>query len=314
VYRTLRRILRARGTSEGFPTLKVFPDGRPSLAPGPPRKWATHAYLPVTVYSTGRPMMPSGESSLPTGSLTVLLPVYNEANSIEPVLRELRDQVAQPYHARFLVCEDGSTDGTPAVLTRLAPELGFALESHPGRRGYADAVRNGLGLANSPVVFFTDSDGQYDPADFARLWKEIGTQDMVIGRKVERGESFYRIVLSRGFHILIKAFTGVPLEDMDCGFRLIRKDVITAVLPEVRSLHYSFWAEFSILAYRRGFRILEVPVSHRARLQGGSSIYTWNRLPRILILQVLGLLRLARRLNRTAPVSRVQSPREAARD
>lgn len=237
-------------------------------------------------------------SSHSSSALTVLLPVHNEANSIEPVRRELVHRVTKPYRARFLVCEDGSTDGTSKLLARLAPEIGFALESHPDRRGYADAVRNGLKLTTSPFVFFTDSDGQYDPGDFGTLWKEIETCDMVIGRKLERRESYYRTVLSGGFHALIKALCGVPLQDMDCGFRLIRKEVVEAVLPDVKSLPYSFWAEFSILAYRRGFRVREVPVSHRPRTHGSSTIYAWNKIPRILILQFIGLLRLARRLSR----------------
>ena len=132
---------------------------------------------------------------------------------------------------------------------------------------------------------------------------------MVIGRKLERRESYYRTFLSGGFHALMKAFCGVPLQDMDCGFRVIRKEVVEAVLPDVQSLPYSFWAEFSILAYRRGFRVREVPVSHRPRLHGSSTIYAWNKLPRILILQFLGLLRLARRLNREPATSAFQRAR-----
>jgi len=243
-------------------------------------------------------MRPSVDAPFPPGALTVLLPVHNEADSIEPVLRELNERVVRPFGARLLVCEDGSTDGTSAVLNRLGSELGFRPECHPARRGYADAVRHGLRLVDSPLVFFTDSDGQYDPADFEALWKEIPSCDMVIGRKVQRLESVYRGLLSRGFHVLIKVFTNVPLSDVDCGFRLLRKETIETVLPEVRSLPYSFWAEFSIIAWRRGLRIRQVPVSHRARLHGSSTIYGWNKLPRILVLQVLGLLRLARRLNR----------------
>ena len=134
---------------------------------------------------------------------------------------------------------------------------------------------------------------------------------MVIGRKVERRERYYRIFLSRGFHLLAKAFTTIPLQDIDCGFRLIRRETLERVLPEVRSLHYSFWAEFTIIAYRKGLRIDEVPVSHRPSLRGGTSIYSWNRLPRILISQVVGLLRLARRLNRDRSV-RARSPPRAA--
>lgn len=230
------------------------------------------------------------------GPLTTLIPVYNEAESIASVLREFHDEILPKWGGTLLVCEDGSTDGSPELLRRLAPELELSLVSGPVRKGYSRAVRDGLSLTETPFVFFSDSDGQYDPKDFAALVTALGQNDLVIGQKVRREEPFYRTVLSRGFHALAKALTGVPLRDMDCGFRILRQDVIEEVLPEVRSLPYSFWAEFSILAYRRGFRIAEVPVSHRARLQGGSSIYTWNRLPRIIAAQVLGLLRLARRL------------------
>ncbi len=239
----------------------------------------------------------------------MLLPVYNEVDSIEPVLRELKEKVATPHRARFLVCEDGSTDGTTDLLERLAPEVDFALESHADRRGYAGAVRNGLGLAHSPLVFFSDSDGQYDPSDFESLWQEIAGCDMVIGRKVSRQESFYRGLLSWGYHVLIKAFASVPLQDVDCGFRLVRREVIDAVLPKVHHLRYSFWAEFTIIAYREGFRIRQVPITHRARLHGSSTIYAWNRLPRILVLQVVGLLRLARQLNQASiRAARATSP------
>jgi glycosyltransferase involved in cell wall biosynthesis len=236
----------------------------------------------------------------PSKFLTVFLPVYNEAKSISQILRDFHGRVVAPCRAKLLVCEDGSTDGSREVLERLARELPMGLVTGPGRKGYARAARDGLGLIDTPYVFFADSDGQYDPADFWKIWNARGTYDMVIGRKEQRQEKLYRTVLSRGFHLLVKAFTSVPLKDMDCGFRLIRREVVEAVLPEVRSLKYSFWAEFSIVAYRKGFRILEVPVSHRPSARGGTSIYSWNRMPRILLMQVLGLLRLAYRLNRRA--------------
>jgi glycosyltransferase involved in cell wall biosynthesis len=240
--------------------------------------------------------MPPGESSV-----TVFLPVYNEASSIESTLREFYDGVVRPLSGTLLVCEDGSTDGTGEVLRRLATQLPMRLVQGPHRKGYAGAMRDGLRLVDTTYVFIADSDGQYDPSEFWKIWRARDSYDMVIGRKVERQEKAYRSFLSRGFHILVKAFVGVRLHDMDCGFRLIRRKVVDEVLPEVGSLQYSFLAEFSILADRQGFQILEVPVAHRNRHSGSSTIYAWNRLPRILVAQVLGLLRLAYRLNRAPP-------------
>jgi glycosyltransferase involved in cell wall biosynthesis len=239
--------------------------------------------------------------------LTLLMPVYNEAESISTVIGEFERAVVAPSGGRFLVCEDGSTDGSRAVLEALSRELPMQLVTSPDRKGYAGAAHDGLEQVATRWVFFADSDGQYDPKDFWKIWAARESYDMVIGCKVRREERYYRVVLSRGFHLLAKAFTRIPLRDIDCGFRLIRQDVVDRVLPEVGSLRYSFWAEFSIIAYRKGIRIGEVPVSHRQSLRGGTSIYSWNKIPKILFLQVIGLLRLARRLNREQE-SPVRSP------
>jgi len=240
--------------------------------------------------------------------LTVFLPVYNEAKSITGVLQGFYEEVTRPLGARLLVCEDGSSDGSPEVLEQLSHQIPMQLVTSRVRKGYGGAMRDGLRLATTPLVFIADSDGQYAPSEFWKIWNAAGGYDMIIGRKVVRQERFYRAFLSRGFHVLIKGLTNVPLHDMDCGFRLARRELVAEVLPEVRSLRYSFLAEFSIIAYRKGFRILEVPVLHRPRITGTTSIYSWNRLPWIILSQVLGLLRLARRLNRGSEFKRSSDP------
>jgi glycosyltransferase involved in cell wall biosynthesis len=233
---------------------------------------------------------------LEPGSLTVFLPVHNGADVIEEVLDVFCAKVVSPTSARLLVCEDGSTDGTGAVLDRLAGKYPMRLERADVRKGYAGAVRDGLASVATPFVFFADSDGQYYPEDFWKLVPDAEEYDMVIGRKVNRDEPLHRIVLSRGFHLLVKILTGVRLRDIDCGFRLIRKEVVKDVLREVHDLPYSFWAEFTIVASLKGIRIAEVPVSHHRRLYGKSTIYQPRRLPGILLLQLRGLLRLRRRM------------------
>ena len=234
------------------------------------------------------------------GGLTILLPVHNEAQTIEQVLAGFWEAVVQPTSAKILICEDGSTDGTGDVLRRLAGKYPLRFVNGTDRKGYAGAVRDGLLQIDTSQVFFADSDGQYYPEDFWKLWRHVEEYDMIVGSKVNRSEPLHRLLLSRGFHLLAKVMTGVPLQDMDCGFRILRRDVADKVLPEVRSLPYSFWAEFTILAYRKGIRILEVPVSHRSRLNGDTSIYQWNRLPMIVRRQFRGLIELARRLREPA--------------
>jgi len=257
---------------------------------------------PVNAASSFLSVAPGTASSdlpserIPNPGLTVFLPVHNEAETIREVLDVVYREVVVPTGAELLVCEDGSTDGTDEVLGELAKTYPMRLLAGGSRKGYADAVREGLQQIRTPLTFFADSDGQYDPRDFWRLWPHAAEYDIVVGHKVVRDEPLHRILLSRGFHVLAKMTTEVPLKDMDCGFRLVRREVVEAVLPEATTLQYSFWAEFTMIAYRKGFRILEVPITHRSRPRGTTSIYTVDRLPGIMRHQFVGLLTLGMRL------------------
>jgi len=249
---------------------------------------------------SGPALSSNGEGGLRAESaLTVLLPVHNEANSIERVLTEFWEEVVRPTSAKVLICEDGSTDGTERVLQELSLKYPMRFVTGANRKGYADAVQDGLEQVDTSFVFFADSDGQYYPQDFWKLWPHVANYDMVIGHKINRDEPLHRFILSRGFHLLAKVMTGVSLKDMDCGFRVLRREVAAEILPEVGALPFSFWAEFTILAETRGVRIREVPVSHKSRNYGTTSIYTLQRLPLIVLLQILGLATLSRRLKRS---------------
>jgi dolichol-phosphate mannosyltransferase len=115
---------------------------------------------------------------------------------------------------------------------------------------------------------------------------------MIIGRKVRRSEKAHRIILAKGFHELVNGTFGLNLHDADCGFRLIRKEVIRSVIDKVRFLDYSFWAEFTIRTCLAGFRICEVPISHGSRMRGETQIYKPSKIAMIVIRQLEGLAHL----------------------
>ncbi len=235
----------------------------------------------------------AGGQSLP--EVTIVMPVHNEAPSIERVLRSYDLEIASKIGTEIFVCEDGSTDGTREILTRLAQELPLSILAEEARLGYAGSVKKALRLAQGDLIFFSDSDGQYDPKDFWTLAKAMNHSDMAIGRKVKREEPWHRIALSRGFHLIARILFGNQLHDIDCGFRIVRKKVIDEVLGLVRDLPYSFWAEFTIIATLQGFKVLEIPVSHQARLHGTTTIYRPRYLPKIVLSQLRGLIKLGGR-------------------
>jgi glycosyltransferase involved in cell wall biosynthesis len=230
-------------------------------------------------------------------TISVLLPVYNEAEIISDIVKNYYNEICRKVSATLIVAEDGSADGTEEILASLQSELPIVLLSDPNRKGYARAVSDALKRCSSDWIFFSDSDGQYSPSDFWKLWKWRNDCDMVIGRRVHRSERAHRIVLAKGFHILLNGLLGLNLGDSDCGFRLIRKDVIRLIIDKLGFLDYSFWAEFTIRACFEGFRIREVPINHSNRIHGDTHIYKRSEIVMIVLRQLKGLVYVARDLN-----------------
>ncbi len=168
----------------------------------------------------------------------------------------------------------------------------ISLFSTAVRKGYTKGVGDALKKCNAPWVFFSDSDGQYLPSNFWQLWENREDYDMIIGRKLHRSEGIHRTILSKGFHGIANNLFGLKLHDADCGFRLIRKSLIDSILDDVNSLEYSFWAELTIRASLRGFKILEVPITHISRENGSTRIYQPSKIPLIVVKQLKGLLEL----------------------
>ncbi len=228
--------------------------------------------------------------------LCIVLPVHNEATSVEKVLMTHYEKILCRIQSSLVVAEDGSTDGTREILLRLKEKIPMKLLLSRERMGYGRAVRNLLKGVDSEWVFFSDSDGQYSATDFWSLWKSRQAYDMVIGRKTHRRDAAYRIVLAKGFHQILNFLFRLDLHDADCGFRLIRRKTIESVVDDVEFLKYSFWAEFTIRACLKGFRTGEVPITHMLRDNGATRIYKRSKLPLIILSQFEGLARLYRNL------------------
>jgi glycosyltransferase involved in cell wall biosynthesis len=234
-----------------------------------------------------------------TEPLTIVMPVYNEAADIERVVSNFYEEIVRKTGAEFTIAEDGSTDGTKEILQKLSAKFPIELYLGPERKGYARAAKDVLRRANSPFVFFSDSDGQYGPSDFWRLWDQRLGADLVIGRKTNRAEATYRLILSKGFHAVTRILFGVKLHDIDCGFRLVRRSLLLSILDDVERLEYSFWGEFTIRALASQARIVEVPIRQRPRTEGDTRIYMPKKIPMIIAKQLVGLFRLWLDLNRS---------------
>lgn len=233
--------------------------------------------------------------------LSIVMPVYDERDVIRGVLRAIR--AAAPEGADLVAYDDGSRDGTSQILDEIAREGWLRVIHGAGNRGYDAAVTAALAAATGDLIHLTDSDGQHDPADLRRLQdeRERHGADLVVGWKKPRRDAWGRLVLSFGMNRICRLFFRSPLHDANCGFRLMTREVRDALLPRTGKLPTFISTEISLRAVAAGFRVSEVPVTHRARASGKSRSLPVARLPRILCRVGLGFVRLHRELRALRP-------------
>jgi dolichol-phosphate mannosyltransferase len=228
-----------------------------------------------------------GKSTAP--DVEILLPVHNEADSIEGTVREIYTELAPRLNVGFIVCEDGSKDATQEILRRLAQELPMRLNLSVARKGYSRAVCEGMQMLESEYLLCLDSDGQCDPKDFWDLWNVRDQGDVILGWRVDRADTVLRRTLSRFFYLIYQAAFRTPVHDPSCPYVLIRKSVAARISGELGAMQQGFWWEFVARVHRRGYRIVEIPVHHRVRAAGVTQVYKFRKMPGIFIRHVLAI-------------------------
>jgi dolichol-phosphate mannosyltransferase len=216
----------------------------------------------------------------------ILLPVHNEAESIEATIREIYDEFSPRVNAGFIICEDGSKDNTKEILRNLARTIPMRLNLSDERKGYSRAVREGFEMLESDFLLCLDSDGQCDPKDFWQFWEARNAADVVFGWRVDRADTIVRRTFSRFFYVLYQAMLRVPVHDPSCPYVLVRKPVVKRLEAEIGAMQQGFWWEFIARVHRRGYSIKELPVHHRLRAAGVTQVYKWKKMPAIFLRHV----------------------------
>ncbi len=211
--------------------------------------------------------------------VSVFFPCYNDAKSIGGLVRDAHLILSRSLRDwEIIVINDGSTDDSARVLQELASRMPkLRIITHEGNKGYGAALRSGFDAAKKNLVFYTDGDGQYDAKDLAILLPLMTNDiDFVNGIKMGRQDPTYRIVLGNWYSLLARWMFWLPIYDVDCDFRLIRRSVLKKI--SLKSSSGAICVELVKKAERAGARFRQVSVHHYERRFGSSQFFRAGRL------------------------------------
>jgi glycosyltransferase involved in cell wall biosynthesis len=213
--------------------------------------------------------------------LSVFFPAYNDSGTIASmVIRAVKAASELTSDYEVIVIDDGSADATSEIADELARTYPHVRAiHHPKNRDYGAALRTGFRSSTKDLIFYTDGDAQYDPAELAALWAKMTPDaDLVNGYKISRADPLHRIIIGRTYHYIVSSLFGLKLRDVDCDFRLMRRTIFERINLEKTS--GIICVEMMKKIQDAGFRIVEVPVHHYHRAFGTSQFFNVRRLLR----------------------------------
>ena len=222
--------------------------------------------------------MSASPAPKPAG-LSVFFPAYNDSGTIASmVIRAVQAAAELTPDFEVIVVNDGSADATPAILDELARTYPHVrVVHHTKNRGYGGALQTGFRSATKELIFYTDGDAQYDPAELSALWTRMTPDaDLVNGYKISRSDPLHRIIIGRLYHHIVSVMFGLTVRDVDCDFRLMRRTIFERINLEKTS--GVICLEMMKKIQDAGFRIVEVPVHHYHRAFGKSQFFNFRRI------------------------------------
>ena len=209
--------------------------------------------------------------------ISIIVPVFNEADNVLPMAREVAAAMSKSGRDWELVfVDDASSDETPQrIIEATRADHHVRGLRHQRNAGQSAAVWTGIQATTSPVLCTLDGDLQNDPTDLPAMIAELGKVDFVSGMRLNRQDSWVRKVSSKIARAARKSALGVDFRDTGCAIRAFKRTALAGVFP-FNGLHRFL----PVLVHGGGAKTLEVPVNHRPRVAGVSKYGVWNRLGR----------------------------------
>ena len=207
--------------------------------------------------------------------ISVFFPAYNDAATISTLVHKALDVLPTlTDDFEVIVINDGSTDGTRLQLDALAESRSdVRVIHHSHNEGYGAALRSGFASAQKELIFYTDGDGQYDVSELPALYSLLTAEvDVVNGFKIKRADSRQRKVIGGLYNSFARLLFLLPIRDVDCDFRLLRKSAVAPLKLTVAS--GAICVELVRQLHHNGCRFAQAPVHHYPRPHGRSEFFT----------------------------------------
>jgi dolichol-phosphate mannosyltransferase len=211
----------------------------------------------------------------------VIIPTYNEKENVEKMIRRV---FSLPFSFHLLIIDDGSPDGTADIVKRLMSEFPgrLFLEQRTGKLGLGTAYIHGFKWAlarDYEFIFEMDCDFSHNPEDLIRLRQAcVNGGDVAIGSRYTKGGKIEnwpmgRVMMSYFASVYVRMILWVPFKDTTAGFKCYRKKVLEKInFDEIKFIGYAFQIEMKYIAYKLGFKVVEVPITFIDRIEGASKM------------------------------------------
>ena len=209
--------------------------------------------------------------------LSVVIPVYNEKNTIKDLIRKVDSVISDK---EIIIVDDYSTDGTREILKSLEDNNRYRIFFHDKNMGKGAALRTGFKYVSGDIVIIQDADLEYDPREYEKLITPIieGNADVVFGSRFLAGPHrvllFWHYLGNKILTTLSNIFTNLNLTDMETCYKVFKKEVLNGI--NLKSNRFGFEPEFTVKIAKRRYRIYEVPISYFGRDYSEGKKITWK--------------------------------------
>lgn len=211
-------------------------------------------------------------------------PFLNDWGTIGSLVTTLDDALKKNCRDyEIIIVDDGSDSRSKDILKALKAKFSkLKIITHPKNLGYGGAIKSGIKASSYDWIFYTDGDAQYDPGEVRNLLAAVNTRvDIVNGYKIKRADPWYRILMGRTYHHIVKIFFAIPIRDTDCDFRLMRRAIFKRVKLESNS--GLICVEMIKKISDQGFKFKEIPVHHYWRTSGKSQFFNFKRVGKVIV-------------------------------